>query len=90
MAVKYNLVAKNGEYEDKNGDKKTRWTKVGVVMETKTGGLAAKIELFPMGWDGWCQLAEPDQKELSPAKEGGKANGYQKQAVDEIESDIPF
>lgn len=89
MAVKYNLVAKNGEYEDKNGEKKTRWTKVGVVMETKTGGLAAKIELFPIGWDGWCQLAEPEPV-VSIAKEGAKANGYQKQAIDEIASDIPF
>lgn len=87
MAVKYNLVAKNGEYEDKNGEKKTRWTKVGVVMETKTGGLAAKIELFPMGWDGWCQLAEP---EPVVSKESTKSNNNQKQTFDEIASDIPF
>lgn len=88
MAVKYNLVAKNGEYEDKNGDKKTRWTKVGVVMETKTGGLAAKIEMFPVGWDGWCQLAVPDDV-VSIVKEG-KTNSSQKQAPPDIESDIPF
>ena len=87
MAVKYNLVAKNGEYKDKNGDTKTRWTKIGVVMETKNGGLAAKFEMAPLGWDGWAQLAEPTPKD---AQEGGKANGYQPQTLDDLEDSVPF
>lgn len=87
MAVVYNLVAKNGEYKDKNGETKTRWTKIGVVMQTKNGGLAAKIEMSPLGWDGWAQLAEPTPKD---AQEGGKANGYQPQTLDDLDSDVPF
>jgi len=87
MAVKYNLVAKNGEYKDKNGDTKARWIKIGVVMETKTGGLAAKLETIPLNWDGFANLAEPD---LAPVKEMAKGNAYQAQPLDEMDSDIPF
>jgi hypothetical protein len=56
-------------------------------METKNGGLAAKIEMAPLGWDGWAQLAEPTPKD---AQEGGKANGYQPQTLDDLEDSVPF
>jgi hypothetical protein len=87
MGVRYNLVAKNGTYKDKEGNEKTRWQKIGVVIDSSTGGMAAKIEMTPVGWDGWAQLAEPD---LAPAKEPAKANAYQKSGADGLEDDIPF
>jgi len=32
---------------------------MGVVMDTKNGGMALKIEQVPVGWDGWAYLNEP-------------------------------
>ena len=55
MGIKYELVAKAGEYE-KNGEKKTRWHTCGVVMERKDGSLSAKIESLPINFDGWLNL----------------------------------
>jgi hypothetical protein len=50
--------------------------------------MAAKIEMTPVGWDGWAQLAEPD---LAPAKEPAKANAYQKSdPMKDFEDSIPF
>lgn len=63
MAIKYDLICKTGTYKDKNGEEKNRWSKVGVVMETKQGGLACKIESIPVGFDGWLSLAEPKPKD---------------------------
>lgn len=62
MAVKYDAIAKNGSYT-KDGVEKTKWVKVGVVVDTKNGGLALKIEQLPVPFDGWLQLAEPKTKE---------------------------
>lgn len=61
MAIKYEITAKGGTYQ-KDGVEKTRYIKMGVVMETKNG-LAAKIESIPVGWDGWAYLNEPKPKD---------------------------
>lgn len=61
MAVRYDAIAKNGTYT-KDGVEKNKWVKVGVVVDTKNGGLALKIEQLPVPFDGWLQLAEPKQK----------------------------
>jgi hypothetical protein len=63
MAIKYDLIAKTGSYKDKNGEEKTRWTKIGVAMETRQNGLAGKLETTPVGWDGWFSMAEPKPKD---------------------------
>ena len=63
MAIKYDLICKTGTYKDKNGEEKNRWSKVGVVMETKQGGLACKIESIPVGFDCWLSLSEPKPKD---------------------------
>ncbi len=63
MAIVHDCLVKNGTYKDKNtGEERTNWLKVGVVVETKNGGLAMKIECLPPLWDGWVQLAKPKPK----------------------------
>lgn len=62
MAIRYDAIAKNGTYT-KDGVEKNKWVKVGVVVDTKNGGLALKIEQLPVPFDGWLQLAEPKAKE---------------------------
>ena len=95
MAIKYDVIAKNGTYKTPDGVEKTKWLKMGVCMETQTGGLAIKIDSMPVGWDGWITLAEP--KEKSNFKEAGasdytsrSAKDYANKTVAVIEDDIPF
>ena len=86
MAIKYDLICKTGTYKDKNGDEKNRWSKVGVVMETKQGGLACKIETIPVGFDGWLSLAEPKLKDNFIPKGNDE---LPKASVSDID-DVPF
>lgn len=60
--VKYELSAAIGTYQ-KDGQEKTRWAKIGTVMETKSGKLAMKIDTIPVNWDGWASLMEPRPKD---------------------------
>jgi len=64
MGIKYEILAKTGTYTDKNGQEKNRWSKCGVVMDTKSGGMAMKLEVVPVGGDGWFTLAEPKPRDL--------------------------
>lgn len=87
MAIKYDLICKTGTYKDKNGEDKNRWSKVGVVMETKQGGLACKIETIPVGFDGWLSLAEPRTKDNFTPR--GNDEMPKASASDDL-NDIPF
>jgi hypothetical protein len=85
MGIKYDCIVKNGTYTDKSGNEKNRWSKIGVCVETKQGGLAIKLETVPVVWDGWISLAEPKPKESgtgNPVLSGAGLSG--------IEEDIPF
>jgi len=66
MSIAYEVMASTGSYTDKNGDEKRRWMKCGIVMTTKTGGLALKLEAVPVGSDGWFSLFEPKAKDEQP------------------------
>jgi hypothetical protein len=73
MAIKYDVVASTGTYTDKDGNEKKRWQKCGVVMETKNGGLALKLEAIPVGeWSGWFNLWEPDRQRADEKLKPGK------------------
>ena len=87
MAIKYDVITKNGSYKDKNGEEKTRWLKVGVCMDTKQGGLACKIESIPVGFDGWLSMAEPKQKDNFTPR--GNDEMPKASPSDDL-SDIPF
>jgi hypothetical protein len=84
MSVQYEVMASTGSYTDKNGQEKKRWVKCGVVMATKSGGLALKMETMPVGGDGWFSLFEPKPKDDYQAPRKQAAN------VAEMDSDIPF
>ena len=75
--VKYDVVAKNGTYKDRNGDEKTRWLKMGVCFESDKG-LSIKIDSMPVGFDGWLSLMTPKPREDKPKQ------------LNDIDEDIPF
>jgi len=84
MGIRYDAIAKNGTYT-KDGVEKNKWVKVGVVVDTKNGGLALKIEQLPVPFDGWLQLAEPKAKEQAPSQEN-----TQTPSQSSMDDDIPF
>jgi len=75
--VKYDVVAKNGTYKDRNGDEKTRWLKMGVCFESEKG-LSIKIDSMPIAFDGWMSLMTPKPKEGATP------------TANSIDDDIPF
>lgn len=81
--VKYEVIASTGTYTDKNGQEKKRWQKCGVVMDTKNGGLALKMEVLPIGGDGWFMLTEPKARDDSPKQ-------AQSAGLADMDSDVPF
>ena len=80
--IKYEVVAKNGTYKDRNGDEKARWLKLGVCFESEKG-LSIKLDSVPINFDGWMSLMTPKPKENS--------NGViQTRSINNMEEDIPF
>ncbi len=90
MAIKYELLAKGGVYKDATGADKTRWVKCGVVMDTKQGGLAAKLEKFPVNWDGWLNFAEPRAKDSFKARGDDEMPKAKQSSNDLVDDAIPF
>lgn len=65
MAVKYEVLAATGTYQ-KDGQEKTRWTKIGIVIEKDASKMSLKLESIPTAWDGWAILSPPKTKEDLP------------------------
>ena len=76
MAVLKELIAKNGTYTNKQGEEKTRYTKVGVKMETAKG-VMYKLEALPVQFDGWLYERDLQDKVATAPKA-------------EVDSDVPF
>lgn len=84
MSIKKEVITKNGTYKDKvTGEDKQSWLKVGVLMDTRNGGEAIKIDYLPPNWDGWLSLREPRAKD---APQSPKAPAPQ----NDLDSDEPF
>ena len=82
MATKrFDVTAVTGEYTDREGNKKLRYLKCGVVLETDKG-LRLKLDAVPTSGDGWFMLMEPRQENRQPQRQV-PANG-------DDGSDIPF
>ena len=84
--ILYEVSAKGDTYKDKTtNEDRTRWVKCGIVMESKNGGLAIKLEALPVKFDGWLQCYVPKEKEQAPQPEQAPAT-----AGNENPDDIPF
>lgn len=89
MPITHYLVAKNGTYKTKSGEEKTRWHRCGVAMTTKTGKPSFLIESLPVNFDGWLNLAEPDNKQ-NDATGANAGTSHANGGFDDMESDVPF
>jgi hypothetical protein len=64
MDKKYNLMQSTGKYQ-KDGVEKSRWTKIGVMLEKPDGKRSIKLEALPLpNKDGevWLQVFEDKPK----------------------------
>ncbi len=72
MAIVYEVTVRAGTYQ-KNGEEKTRYQRIGSVIDTKKGPML-KLDQVPLvegGWEGWAYLFPPkegDQK-FAPKKQ---------------------
>jgi alanine-alpha-ketoisovalerate/valine-pyruvate aminotransferase len=87
--TKKELVAVIEKYIDKDGNEKNVYRTVGRLIETKYGDMI-KIDNIPVtkgGWDGWCYLNEPHQKD-KPKEE--KKPVVDRSGFGDMENDAPF
>jgi hypothetical protein len=74
MAVIYEVTVRAGTYQ-KDGQEKTRYQRIGSVIETKKG-MMLKLDSVPLvenGWAGWAYLFSP--KDDVP-KQQSKSNEF--------------
>jgi len=62
-------------------EKKVHWKQIGAVIQTEKG-FSLKLEMIPIGWNGWAVLYEPKPKEEKAAEKSGH--------FDDMKDDIPF
>ena len=73
----------SGKYTNKDGQEKSRYQRIGSMIETKNGPML-KIDSIPVvegGWSGWAYLNDQKPQE-----------GYAKKPShnDSFDSDVPF
>lgn len=83
------IVVITGSYNNSNGEKKNRYTKIGSIIETSKGPMI-KIDTIPLkegGWDGWAYLNDP-----KPKDDGGVPTPHRRapSSIDNMDDDIPF
>ena len=95
MPVKYELMAPSGQYQ-KDGEKKTRWLKVGVIF-TGDNGPSVKLDCVPTSivdldgkpsaWDGWLKCFEPRPRDSAPRQQ---APQQAPAPTGDFDGDVPF
>lgn len=59
MKPRYRLVFPRTS--TKNGEEKTFWERCGVIFQ-KEGKFKLKLDMIPVGFDGWLEVVEFDDK----------------------------
>lgn len=76
----YEITASVGKYTNHAGEQKTRYQRIGSVIDTKNG-LMMKLDQVPVfegGWSGWAYLNTPKPQD------NPKTQGHSKDESDEI------
>lgn len=90
MGVKFEIKAKTGEK-----DGKAFYSKIGVVLQGDKG-LSMRLNMIPLGWDGFAIFSEPEQRQggqqrQAPARQQGYGAPRQQAPADDFQDDeIPF
>jgi len=90
MSKVYDVVAVTGTYTNKQGEEKPVWKNCGAVIETPKG-LSLKIEVLPIGSDGWFKLFEPKQAYENAAETKSRQSPDPAcKGEEDFSDDIPF
>lgn len=75
MNIIGDIMAPNGKYNDKDsGEEKTRWLRIGTLMQNKDGNYRVKLDAIPINpGDGWFAVFE--RKNDGFKKQGGAGTG---------------
>jgi hypothetical protein len=87
------------EYSDRDGNKKTQWTKIGSAWPTKSGGWSISLDVLPIptmgerGLETRILLMEPKSRDDKPAS--ARKQSYAEQSggrtsYDDNDSEAPF
>lgn len=78
MGVAFNVV--HAEHYKDGREEKTRYTKIGVVIEGEKG-YSLKLNFVPTGWDGWAYLMEPKEDDnRQQGRQRSRSNGGGRQS----------
>ena len=83
MAVLKEIVAIVGKYTDREGKEKNQYQNMGKLIETQGGKQMIKIDVIPIGWDGWAYLNDIRPKD-------SQKNEAVNSSPEVDSSDIPF
>lgn len=85
------------EYTDRDGNKKTQWTKVGSAWPTKSGGWSISFDVLPLptmgerGLETRVILMKPQPRDDRPAQ---RQQSYAEQSggsyANDLDEDLPF
>ena len=88
---RYDVVAKTGEYTDRNGETKPRWLNVGAVLQTDKGHVMLMDRTFnPAG------IADPEGRGtvmlslFEPKQREQASQPQQAEPADDFDQDVPF
>lgn len=91
------LVAR--EYTDRDGNKKTSWTKIGAAFPTQNGGYSVTLEALPLpvmgerGLETRILLMVPKPRDDQPARQPARQQSYAEASggsARELDDEIPF
>ena len=83
----HDLAIKTGEYQDRQGQKKGRWLRIGAVVRHDDGGTSIKLDAVPVGlpgWDGWVNVFPRDPHD------GRSAHQPARTPATADDGDVPF
>jgi single-stranded DNA-binding protein len=93
------LAATVGEYTNKDGEKKKRYVRVGVVLEDEQGRRSHKIDAVPVSpeWSGWFSEFPVDNSNRPPQQRSKNADEFfnkgkqqEQPATQQDDDDVPF
>lgn len=76
--VRRRNIVTGRKYTTPAGEEKTRWTTVGKIFQDDQGREYIKLDVVPLGWDGFASIFEEQQpqQQAPPGQSYGQQPGY--------------
>lgn len=75
--VRRRNVVTGRKYLTPQGEEKTKWTTIGKLFQDEQGREFVKLDVMPLGWDGFASIFEEQQpQQAQPGQAYGHQPGY--------------